>query len=110
MITIFYVDLKKRKAFLVSWPGSRDPGLMYLCTYIYFSVCSVLVVFFSFFLRLSLCVYVGSHSWMFWIAEGLRPGSVPALEAATPAAGQPSTAAADGLVKSALFKNSLVQP
>lgn len=32
------------------------------------------------------------------------------LEAVTPAAHQPSTAAADGLVKSALFKNLLVQP
>lgn len=32
------------------------------------------------------------------------PGSVPALEAVTPAARQPSLAAADGLIRSPLFK------
>lgn len=52
-----------------------------------------------------MCVYVHSYSWMFWVAEGLRPGSVPTLEAATPAASQPLPTAADGLVKSALFKS-----
>lgn len=43
---------------------------------------------------LCLCFGVGTEVL---VAEGLQPGSVPALEAATPAAPQPSPAAADWL-------------
>lgn len=61
-------------------------------------MCSALDALSPFSSCLPVCIHLRSYSQIFWVAEGLQPGSVPALEAATPAAHQPSSAAADGLV------------
>lgn len=64
----------------VSGPGSRRPGLMYLCIHVYFSVCGVL--FSLLFPFVSPCVLLDDLGRL----RDRIPGSVCALEAATAAA------------------------
>lgn len=81
----------------VSGPGSSHPGLMYLCIYVYFSMCGVL--FSLLFPLISPYVLPDDLGRL----RDRNPGSVRALEAATPASLH--TQQLQQIVKGAVFKS-----
>lgn len=81
----------------MSWPGSRDPGLMYFYIHVYFSMCSVLVVLSPFSSCLPVCVIYVCTPGCFGSprdcdSEVFLCWKLPHLPA-------------DGLIKRALFKS-----